>query len=332
MSYAARCGSTCFAAPHRTSIVSSRATKPGDLPVQAADQVRSGPQSQDRQGARPRRAADAARARRRGDRMRRREFIALLGGAAAWPLAAHAQQPALPVVGFLSSGIAAPVLHRWSLRSAAACNEAGQVEGRNFTVEFRWAEGQDERLPAWLADLIRRQPAVIAATGGSRTRRSPPRRRPRPYRSSSPAVSDPVSSAWSTAWAGRAAMPPACQLRSSALSVEAAGAAARAGAQARRRSAVLVESGQCPTPQLAACETCRQRHARSGNRIVVFNAGTEGEFDATFAAFAQRSGGALRRWPIRSSPAGATRLVALAARHALPAIYSFAQFPRRPAA
>jgi putative tryptophan/tyrosine transport system substrate-binding protein len=87
--------------------------------------------------------------------VRRREFIAGLGGAAAWPVAARAQQPAMPVVGFVRDGSADT-----SARLAAAfrkgLNEIGYVEGQNVTVEYHWLEGQYNRLPQLMADLVRR--------------------------------------------------------------------------------------------------------------------------------------------------------------------------------
>jgi ABC-type uncharacterized transport system substrate-binding protein len=97
----------------------------------------------------------------------RREFISLLGGAAAaWPLAARAQQSSIPVVGFLST--APPRLYEHRLRPfREGLKEAGYVEGRNVEIDYRWAEAQNNRLSALAAELVQRQVAVIVAAGGT---------------------------------------------------------------------------------------------------------------------------------------------------------------------
>ena len=139
--------------------------------------------------------------------LNRRKLITLISGAAvAWPIATRAQQPQTPVIGFLHGGAPAQNADRLA-GFRKGLRETGFVEGQNLEIEFRWAEGQTERLPESAADLVRRRVAVIAAKD------TPPRQlRPRPqtrrYRSSSQLGATQSKTASSPASTGRAAMSP----------------------------------------------------------------------------------------------------------------------------
>src|SRR5215469_15883348 len=98
--------------------------------------------------------------------MRRRDFIEIVTFATAWPLAARAQQPAMPVIGFLS-GLSATAIPAYVAAFRQGLGEVGYVEGRNVAIEYRWAEYRYDRLPALAADLVARKADVIAAVGGA---------------------------------------------------------------------------------------------------------------------------------------------------------------------
>src|SRR5262249_3485073 len=120
----------------------------------------------DGQGARPDGTARAVRPSRRDDRMKRREFIALLCGAAGWPLPVDAQQTGIPVIGIRSAGTAEACTGSIGA-FRQGLSETGYVESQNVKTEYRWGDGQNDRLPALAADLVRSQVAVIVVAGGT---------------------------------------------------------------------------------------------------------------------------------------------------------------------
>ena len=140
--------------------------------------------------------------------MKRREFIAFLGGAAtAWPLAARAQQPPVPVIGFMSAR--SPEDSAYLLASfRRGLAEGGYVEGQNVSIEFRWARGQYDLLPAMAADLVKRRVSVLVAVGGD-----PSPRAAKLATSTIPIVfgvgGDPISEGLVNTSTGRAATRPA---------------------------------------------------------------------------------------------------------------------------
>jgi putative ABC transport system substrate-binding protein len=254
--------------------------------------------------------------------MRRREFIRLLGGvAAAWPLVARAQQPAMPVIGYLSSGSPAafaPMVA--ALRRGL--NEGGAVEGQNFAIEYRWAEGQYDRLPAFAADFVRRQVAVIVATGGS-----DPALAAKAATATIPIVFtgglDPVGLGLVASLArpgGNATgtINIAIELNAKRLEIlrELVPAATTISVLANPSNS----DGEVQSKEVdAAARTIKQR-------IVIFNASNEGDFDRVFESMVQSGTGALF---VNASPfftSQRKKLVALAARYAIPASYSFREF------
>jgi putative ABC transport system substrate-binding protein len=247
----------------------------------------------------------------------RREFVGLLGGAAAmWPVAARAQQPARPVIGYLTvQAIAARPHYLAAFRKGLAAE--GFVEGQNVTIEYRAADGRPERLPDLVADLVRRQVAVIATAGGPPAALAAKR-----ATQTIPIVftsgGDPVQLGLVPSFNRPGGNLTGLYFLLAEL-VQKRLALLHELLPAAKRVALLVN----PTNPAEAEPTVRNASTAAGALgldIRVFDVGTSGEIDSVFTAFADWRPDALFVGPdpIFSAP---TRLVPLAARHALPASY-----------
>jgi putative ABC transport system substrate-binding protein len=247
----------------------------------------------------------------------RRAFITLLGGAAAWPIAARAQQAALPVIGFLNP--ASPEAIAGRLRGfRRGLKETGYVEGENVAVEYRWAEGQFDRLPALAADLVRRQVAVIAATSGGAPLAA------KAATTTIPIVfvagEDPVK----LGLVGSLARPGGNLTGFNFFNYELVAKRLellRELVPGAVRVAVLVN----PTNATNTETTVRKVEAAAraiGLQVQVLNASTSLEIDAAFATFGRERPDALFVGPDTFFNSRRMQLTHLATRHAVPAAYA----------
>jgi putative ABC transport system substrate-binding protein len=245
--------------------------------------------------------------------MRRRDLITLLGGtAAAWPLASRAQQAAMPVVGVVASPEASA---RFGGAIRKGLNEAGYVEGQNVTVEYHWLEGQYDRLPSLMADLVHRRVAVIAAD-------TPAALAAKAVTTTVPIVfvtgGDPVR----VGLVASLNRPDGNVTGVSFTSVELAAKQLgllrelRPGAA---RIAVLVDP-KFPTTERFVSEV-RAAASAIGRQLIVLEVSSDREIETAFTTLVQRGAGALlwgTGWFLLSQR---ERVVALAARHRIPAMY-----------
>ena len=254
--------------------------------------------------------------------MRRREFITLLGGATAWPIAARAQQQAMPVIGFLSAGTFGTARDYVAAfhRSLA---DAGFAEGRNVAIEYRWSEGHNDRLPAQAADLVRRQVTVIVA------------------------ASTPAALAAKTA---TQTIPIAFIVGTDPVGIGLVASLAHPGGNITgvtnlnvelfKKCFELMHSLMPPASTIAVlvnpanvAQTATERAtvqdaARAlGARLLILDASSPSEIESAFEVLVRQQVGALVVSGEIFFLTQRDRVVELAARHAVPTIYAFREFP-----
>jgi putative ABC transport system substrate-binding protein len=251
--------------------------------------------------------------------MRRREFIAGLGSAAAWPLAARAQQTAMPVIGFLSAQSAELDYKNVTVPFLQSLKEAGYVAGQNVAVEYRYADNQYDGLPALAADLVRRRVAVLVSYGAAAALAAKAATTTIPIAFS--AGGDPV------------ALGLVASLNRPGANLT--GSAPLASDLAPKRLqllrdlipnatlfGVLADPAFPPTQSIIIADL--QAAARTlGRQLVVENAGTDSDLEMAFASFSQQHVGAVLVGPSTFLNRSMEQLATLATRHALPAIFNF---------
>ena len=245
--------------------------------------------------------------------MKRREFITLLGGAAAWPAVARAQQP-MPVIGYFSAR--SPVTDvRMLFAFQQGLNETGYVEGRNVAIEFRWAEGRLDRLPELARDLVRRKVSVIVTTGGESTARA--------AKAATPTIPivfisgiDPVESGLVASLSRPGSNLTGVSSILSPLIPKQIGLLSELAP-----NAVLIGALVSPESLVRIAELEDAGRA-AGRRLIILKASTDADIDVAFEAFIQQRVQALLVTPGPLFVTRMDRLVAFAARHSLPAMYS----------
>lgn len=253
--------------------------------------------------------------------MRRRQFIILIGAAAVWPMAAPAQQPTVPVIGFMSGRSPDDSKHLLAAFHQGL-GETGFVEGKNVTIEYRWALGQQDRLPALVADLVRGPVTVIAAVGGDASAAAA-----KQATSTIPIVfgigSDPVAAGLVDSLGRPGRNATGYTLLTRGLEPKRLGLLRDLLPQAGVIAVLLNPNSSPAAAQLAALEKAAQT---TSQRLNIFNASNDTELNAALASIQQQRVSALL---LAADPFFDTRhdrIIKFAAQNKLPAIYQFREY------